>query len=95
MGKKKAKQEEPLMVVVDQAVLMDQMTQEARRLRSLADSVRARSRGPDLEEYIRRGRGPAYQRDREEWMKCVHAAYAFEEAASRLEQALASPTLRG
>ena len=70
--------------------LRRQLVDEARRLRLLATAVRSRVTRPELEEYVQSGRGPAYQRDYEAWMKSTQAAYAYEEAASRLEQALGS-----
>ncbi len=74
------------------AELCRQMADEAQRLRSLAVAVRDRVKAPTLEEYVRSGRGPAYRRDRETWQRNAHVAYAFDAAASQLEQALASST---
>lgn len=79
---------------VSHEALCREMAEEARRLRSLAESVRASSESPVLEEYLRAGRGPAYQRDRDKRVKTLHVAYAYDEAASRLEETLASPALR-
>lgn len=73
--------------------LRKQLTEEAARLRSLAASVRARSQKPELAQYISSCRGPTYQRDYETWLRNAHAAGAFDEAASRLEQMLASSLL--
>jgi len=73
--------------------LRQQLAEEAQRLRSLGAAVRASGKAPVLEEYIRSGRGPAYQRDNEAWMKNVHVAYAFEEAAWLLEQTVTSARL--
>lgn len=71
--------------------LQRQVAEQAEHLRSLAASVRARLPAPDVSEYVRTGRGPAYQRDREAWLRNIDVAYAFEAAASRLEEALRPP----
>jgi hypothetical protein len=71
------------------------MADEAQRLRSLAATVRGRVKVPVIEEYLRSGRGPAYQRDYERWSKNEGVAEAFDRAAYRLEEALASPMLAG
>lgn len=70
--------------------LRQQIADEARRLRSLAAMVRARSVAPNLSQYVRSGRGPAYQRDHAAWMKAASAAHALDDAAMRLEQAVAA-----
>ena len=70
--------------------LREQLAEEARRLRSMAAGVRARVKAPNLEEYIRTGRGPVYQRDSAAWRRDIDAAYAFDAAAARLEEALRS-----
>lgn len=75
--------------------LRRQLTDEAQRLRSLAAAVRGRMKAPKVEEYVRTGRGPAYQRDHDKWMQILHVAYAFEGAAYRLEEELESPALAG
>ena len=75
---------------LDTADLKQELLDEAYRLRGLAELLRLQSPPPVLEHYIRSGRGPLYQRDRDAWMKTTHVAHAFDEAASRLEQVLAS-----
>jgi len=73
--------------------LREQVASEARRLRSLADAVRAQATVPNLGEYVRSGRGPAYQRDHAAWMKVANAAGALDRAAFELEQTLTSSLL--
>ena len=80
---------------VSHAQLCQQMAEEAQRLRLLAATVRERVKVPVIEEYVRSGRGPSYQRDYERWSKNEGVAEAFDRAAYRLEEALASPMLAG
>jgi hypothetical protein len=68
--------------------LRQQLADEAQHLRSLAAAVRVRLPTPKYDEYKQTGRAPYFQRDNETWVKNIDAAYAYDEAAARLEEAL-------